>query len=317
MKFSVIIPTYKRPERIRQSIESVLKQTYKDVEIIVVDDNGKGSDMQQRTFNEVQKVKCNQNIKYVTHETNKGACAARNTGIKVSEGEVIAFLDDDDCWDELFLDEMKTKIESGEVIVYSNFYRVDENGIFFNPKEQYYSGNIQSQLLEGWCPASTSLFCIRKECFEKVGLFDEKLKNFEEYDLWLRLSEVYKFCFCDKRLVIKDETNHNQLTNDFSSRKIACEQLLDMWSKRLTNKDQIEAFEIFIRGQMEFVAVNEVLNKLKNNISFTELVNLMNEKKLRNKKKFSVVLAFLFGVNTLESFKEYYRMILGCKKYVN
>lgn len=92
---SVIIPTYNRGHLIERAINSVLRQTYKKIEIIVVDDcstDGTEEVMRQYTNNN--------KIKYVKLDKNSGACKARNTGIKVASGNVIAFLDSDDEWDE-------------------------------------------------------------------------------------------------------------------------------------------------------------------------------------------------------------------------
>src|SRR5688572_26839751 len=91
-KVSVVIPTHNRPLMLRRAIDSVLAQTYQDFEIIVVDDG-----LRERSDN-VVKLFEDDRIRYISHEQEHGAPAARNTGIKNSNGELIAFLDDDDEW---------------------------------------------------------------------------------------------------------------------------------------------------------------------------------------------------------------------------
>ena len=93
---SVIITTYKRAEFLERAIDSVLNQSYKDIEIIVVDDNGLNSPYSIYTQNVMKKYSSNDKIKYIQHKTNKNGAAARNTGIQASVGEYITFLDDDD-----------------------------------------------------------------------------------------------------------------------------------------------------------------------------------------------------------------------------
>lgn len=91
-KISVVIPTCNRPEKIKKAIQSVLKQTFQDFEIIIVDDGiNKRAEIVVAGFNDAR-------IKYIKHEINKGGAAARNTGIKNANAELIAFLDDDDEW---------------------------------------------------------------------------------------------------------------------------------------------------------------------------------------------------------------------------
>ena len=101
---SVIIPTYSRPEYIVRAIDSVLGQTYKNIEIIVVDDNGIGSCHQIETENVLKDYITQGKITYIRHKTNKNGSAARNTGFRASYGEYINFLDDDDYF-------LPTKIE--------------------------------------------------------------------------------------------------------------------------------------------------------------------------------------------------------------
>ena len=98
---SVIIPTYNRPQYIRRAIDSCFSQKNVRVEVIVVDDNGLGTEAQV-TVEEMLKVyNTNSNFKYVPHQVNKNGAAARNTGIRIASGKYIAFLDDDDWYEPL------------------------------------------------------------------------------------------------------------------------------------------------------------------------------------------------------------------------
>ena len=95
---SVIIPTYGGGEYLKRCIESVLAQTYPNIEVVVVDDNGLGTPNQLLTQKVMQEFKDDTRVKYVCHEINKNGSAARNTGFRNSKGEYICLLDDDDEW---------------------------------------------------------------------------------------------------------------------------------------------------------------------------------------------------------------------------
>ena len=96
---SIVIPTYKRPDSLKKAIDNVLKQKYTNWEIIVVDDNGLTSSPSIKSEQIVRKFDQNIIIKYIKHDINRGACAARNTGILAARGRYVAFLDDDDAWE--------------------------------------------------------------------------------------------------------------------------------------------------------------------------------------------------------------------------
>ena len=95
-KVSVIIPTFKRPGELGRAINSVLAQTYSNIEVVVVDDNNDGDEFRKETELFMKRFESNDRVKYIKHTKNQNGSAARNTGIANSDGEFIAFLDDDD-----------------------------------------------------------------------------------------------------------------------------------------------------------------------------------------------------------------------------
>lgn len=200
-RVSVIIPTYNREHIVLNAIQSVIDQTFKDFEIIVVDDGSK--DRAEETV----KNKYGDKIHYF-YQMNKGVPAARNQGIKIARGEYIAFLDDDDIWLPEKLRHQVTLLDSylNVGLVYTNYYKVQSgkksaNTYFdiFRP----YRGRVLRELYKknNICPSSVVL---RKKCIDKVGLFDESLSQAEDYDLWLRLAVHYDFDFIEKPLVLYD-----------------------------------------------------------------------------------------------------------------
>ena len=189
-KVSVVIPTYNRADFICDAIESVLAQTYKDYEVIVVDD---GSTDNTR---EVLK-KYGDRIKYIYQE-NKRQGAARNTGIKNSTGEYIAFLDSDDTWLPHKLEKDVACIESDSKIglVYSNVVKVYSSTgkpLYEKTDTVKPTGDVLEQVVLRCFISPGSNPLVRKECFMKVGLFNESRDVVEDYEMVVRIASEYHF----------------------------------------------------------------------------------------------------------------------------
>jgi len=254
---SVIIPTYKRPDKLKRALESVLNQEYKTLEIIVVDDNGKNTLEQIATTNIVISLKDNR-LRKIDHSSNKGGCAARNTGIKNASGSFIGFLDDDDEWQPSFISKVMHKFEKSS----SNVGAIYTSLILKNHRYKLlqkvdvglYNENVHDKIKSGWCPISTSLFVIKKECFEYAGLFDEKLKSFQDFDMWLRISKKFNFDYVDEELVVKNQFEGEQVSVNPDTRSRGLETLVDKWRKEYTeeeiqyliNKFSISIYENYI-----------------------------------------------------------------------
>ena len=192
---SVIITTYKRDIKyIKEAIDSVLNQTYRPIEVIVIDDNGKGTDYQKRT-----ELLCLQykNIIYSPNESNMGAQVSRNNGIILSKGNFLAFLDDDDIWALNKLEvQMKLFNEDDIGMVYCDGYSFvdgDKNTLLTFRDASIYDKPIshEMELFNDWI-GSTSQAIIKRECFEKLGMFDIDMPARQDYEMWLRISSKYK-----------------------------------------------------------------------------------------------------------------------------
>ena len=205
-KVSIIIPTYNRAHLIGRAIKSVLNQTYQDFEIIVVDDGS--TDNMEEVVKKFQKK--NKRIRYIRHKENKGEAAARNTGIKAAKGEYIAFQDSDDEWFPEKLEKQMEVFESAPSkvgVVYTGFYRVKNNKKTYIPSSwvKQKEGDIHKELLKGNF-VGTPAMVVKKECFEKVGMFDENLPQLEDWELVIRLSKYYEFKCIDEPLMIAHYT---------------------------------------------------------------------------------------------------------------
>lgn len=197
---SVIIPTYNCAKYICETIDSVLSQTYKDFEIIVVDDGS--------TDNTKEVLKpYMEKIRYI-YQKNGGRSSARNTGIKTARGRYVAFLDSDDLWipgklakqvnilesneniDFLFGDKQRFS-DDGRIITSSMFVKrgYDEN--FFG--DSLYVRDAYKKLLQGsFIPTGTVI--MKRECFDRSGLFDEAIYA-EDFEFWLRTALFNNFAY--------------------------------------------------------------------------------------------------------------------------
>lgn len=197
---SVVIPTYNRAKLIGKTLRSVLGQSYDNFEIIVVDDGSTDN-----TKDVVNKFK-DERIRYIRHEKNKGAPTARNTGIKAAKGEYIAFQDSDDEWLPQKLEKQMKAFENAPQklgVVYTGLTKIVDDTKEYIPYSwvAQKEGDIHKELLKGNFIATPSIV-VRKECFEKVGMFDRKLPRLQDYELALRLSKYYEFKFIDEPLLI-------------------------------------------------------------------------------------------------------------------
>jgi glycosyltransferase involved in cell wall biosynthesis len=196
---SVIIPTYNRAEILRQAIISVLHQTFQDFEIIVIDDSSHDATFDVvHDFDDIR-------IKYLSHKINKGGSAARNTGIANAVTEYIAFLDDDDEWLPFKLEkQMQLMVASPSKTgaIYTGYVLVDRvSGKIVRQKIPAKNGDLYHELLKGNPVGGTSCVLLRKACFEKVGIFDEELPSFQDYDMWIRIAKEYHFDYIGESML--------------------------------------------------------------------------------------------------------------------
>jgi len=194
---SVIIPLYNSEKFIGDTLDSVLSQTYQDFEIIAVDDGSIDN------TSSAVRIKNDSRIRYIRQE-NAGISAARNRGIAEAKGDYIAFIDHDDKWlpDKLEtqFSVLKNDIRAG--LVFSNAHIIDSSGRrsnnFFNITKPS-SGMVFERLLEGnFIPVLTTV--VRKDVFDEVGLFDQRYRIAEDWDMFLRISLKYPVIYVNRPL---------------------------------------------------------------------------------------------------------------------
>lgn len=270
MKVSVIIPTYNRAHYICQAIESVLEQTFKDIEIIVVDDGS--------TDNTKDILKpFMEKIIYIYTE-NGGPAHSRNTGMKIARGEYIAFLDSDDLyyphktelqatildkhpdiamvytefsafddngyWDEFHLRNYHTAYKDANLCyahIFSEYKTLREAGIHHETwdNRNIFLGNIYDQCFQQLLVFTNSIM-FRRDILKTIGLQDENYWMFEEYEFVLRITKYYRVAFIDLP-TYKLRYHKNQISITHEKEKHICivvmkqTSLLDITKKHCLN----------------------------------------------------------------------------------
>lgn len=211
-KVSVIIPTYNRASLVGRAVVSVLTQKEPADEILVVDD---GSTDETRAG--VEKLaESHPAVKYL-HQSNQGPAAARNAGIRNARSNFIAFLDSDDEWlPGKIQAQLRFFEENPDYLICQTEEIWIRNGRRVNPmkKHQKFGGEIFEKCLP-LCMVSPSAVMVRREFFDRVGLFDESLPACEDYDLWLRASARFPIGFIEKPYVVKYGGHSDQRSHQF------------------------------------------------------------------------------------------------------
>lgn len=272
---SVCIPTYNREHLLKETLESVFAQTYKDFEVVIVDDGSTDGTKQMLEKNHF-------NVKY-HWQKNAGDAAARNKLIELAEGKYISFLDSDDL---LFPDALEKMVQAmpknaEDTVVYGPYVAIDETGkILYRRKKKLYSGRITEQLFEDILIHSCGSLFPKKILLEQAG-FNTALPFCSDYDLWLRLSLKYNFINVDE-FVFKRRRHSGNISNIcFTGRDTEYKVLENFYYnsggknviphrlaiKRLS-KEQYRAARSALRESMRQTAINYFKQSLEKHFSF-------------------------------------------------
>ena len=246
MKISVVIPTYNRIALVERAIDSVLRQSIKPFDIIVVDDGSDDgtSEMIQKKYRSIKLVQ----------QQNSGVSAARNNGIKHAKGDWISLLDSDDEWTEKKLENQVNRLIKNPDYHFCHTNEIwIRNGVRVNQKKRHqkYGGYIFDKCLD-ICRISPSSTLFKKNILEHVGWFDTQLPVCEDYDLWLRITADYKILFVDEPLIIKYGGHTDQLSQS------------------------VEGIELFRIKSLENLLANTELSPQKRNLAITMIIKKLN-----------------------------------------
>lgn len=224
------MPTYKRPYVfIERALNSILNQTYSYIEVIIVNDSPEYA-LENSIKKKIMKLN-DPRIHYVEHEQNKGANAARNTGIDKAQGEYIAFLDDDDEWHEEKLEKQIPLFNQSENIglVYclQNIVN-EETGKLYTPEIKLFEGEVYPKLIKDNFIGSTSFVVLKKEVLETCGHFNLEMQSSQDYELWLRISQQYEIRVVQERLVNYYIHNQERITQNTDKKIQGLEKIIEL-----------------------------------------------------------------------------------------
>ncbi|MGI8669215.1 MAG: glycosyltransferase family 2 protein [Aridibacter sp.] len=210
VKVSVIIPAFNVSASIAETLDSVLAQTYKNFEAIIVNDGSPDTE-------ELEQILENYfpQIIYATQK-NHGVSQARNTGICLSRGELIAFLDGDDVWLPNYLESQIKFLEANKLdMVYANAELIGDNFLKANTYMETTPSNGEVNtisLLNAACNVLTSGTVLRKRVLEKNNLFDTDANGIEDFELWFRLAKNGTRIGYQKKVLLKHRVGTNGLS---------------------------------------------------------------------------------------------------------
>lgn len=205
---SVIIPTYNSAHYVVEAVESVLAQTYQDVEILVIDDGSK-----DETAQVMKRYK--KQVRYIQQE-NSGVAVARNRGVQASRGDYIAFLDADDTWSREKLERQM------DALVRHPHYRVCYSALTIADadlrllsisRSQKSESTLEALLTRGNVVATPSSVICERALFDLVGGFDPTLSQCADWDMWVRLAAQTEFLYMDEPLVTYRQHSSNMSRN--------------------------------------------------------------------------------------------------------
>ncbi|MFH1876665.1 MAG: glycosyltransferase [Candidatus Omnitrophota bacterium] len=253
--YSVLIPTYNRSAFLRIALQSVLRQTYSDFEIIIIDDGS--TDTTADVVDEYRK-NSNQCIWYLYQE-NRGPAAARNRGLALAQGTFICFLDSDDRFLHSKLQRTTDyigknphcKIFHTEEIWYRNGEYLPQKAYHAKPSSFVFKNSTRL------CSISISTAVVHKDIFSDIGTFDERLPACEDYDFWLRATAVYPVLLIPEYLTIKEGGRNDQQSKKYplmdgfrveALKKILTGGTLDKKNRAIALNELKTKCEILING---------------------------------------------------------------------
>lgn len=249
-KVSVIIPTFNRCDKLLRAIKSVLAQTYENLEIIIVDDAS-----EDNTVEMVSGLR-DERIRYMCHSENRGVAAAFNTGIRTSRGRYIAFLGDDDrllpTKTERQVDILRRSPPSVGLVYCGSLFVDEENGRcrVYEPRGRYRERFYLRDFAGATC-------LIKRECFQKVGLFDENLDCLVDWDMTLRISEYYDFEFFREPLYVVNVHKAGRVTDNLGKMIKALDRIFSKHSRRidmLPRRAKRRAYSMYHQERGDFLS---------------------------------------------------------------
>lgn len=302
-KVTAVITTHNRCDLLRKALDSVLGQTYNNIECIIVDDASTDDTKLYLESIKCEKIKCI----IIDKKDSKGGNYARNLGIAHATGDFIAFLDDDDEWFPEKIEKQIQYIKSskGEIgFVYCG--HVNElNGEY--RWESYanaeYSGDLSQKVFQNiFC--TTSKILVRKDLLEDIGGFDENLRFWQEYDLCIRLCQITKIgCITQPLILLRHNTaDRNRLSNKYKEWKQTVEVINDKYFKLISDlPENIKKERELMILRDAAIRCESCKNKKEQRICLYQIWEIT--------KKINHLIRYLFNIGYIESQVKYSKVI--------
>ena len=244
-KVSLILTTYKGIDCIEECLIAALKQDYENFEVIVVDDNGIGTEEQIKTEEIVNKYKRN-NLKYYAHDINKNGSAARNTGILNSDGYYISFLDDDDILYSNSISERIKELEkhNDEYGLVLTSFKLIRTGVKDEDIILDFDGDILANYLKKQYQSPSTTILTKKSVIEDVGLWDETFKRHQDWEFVTRILYKYRACSVKEITAEKRVLQRNYPYNPkiYEERRTFFLEKMIPYMDKITSKEKKEIF---------------------------------------------------------------------------
>lgn len=237
---SVIITTHNRKGLLKRAVDSVLVQTYTPIELIVVDDHSEDGTSEVCKDSRINYI-------YISKEESRGGNYARNLGIKASNGEYCAFLDDDDYWLPVKIEKQVSLIKEKncDLVYCGRCLEIVNSSKHIDYQDLLPSRNCMGDMhrrILHTIPTTTSCMMIRRNTLFTVGLFDENLKFWQEYELTIRIAQQSNFYYVNEPLVVYriDKQDKQRLTNKYNEWRNAAHYV---YNKHVTLYKQLSLIE--------------------------------------------------------------------------
>lgn len=251
------ITTHKRkPEIVERALKSILNQTYKNIEVFVVDDSPSEWEFRNDVRTMVEGYS-DKNVTYIPHDKCMGACVARNTALEHATGKYIGFLDDDDEWKPEKVEKMIAAFTNDDIaLVYCNresIYDDLDKVEIQNPS--VFTGMVFDSLIMKNYIGSTSFPILKTAYLKEIGGFDPLMQSAQDYDVWLRLAEKYQVAYVDQSLCRYHLHKGEQITKNPLKQVAGLKRLMEknsMYLSKYPDAYRSRAFEImpcFVRAK--------------------------------------------------------------------
>lgn len=257
MTVTIVIPTYKRVEYLREALKSVVAQTFEDFECLVVNDFPPFVEQVEEVVREFQDPR----IQVLHNPENSGESRSRNHAISKAKGTIIALLDDDDIWEPEFLEQhVHVHQQHPQVgLVYSGYTRFWDHSLLgkqVRPATSPVSEGMYQAMISGrFVLASSSIVSVKKICFEECGVFDPSLPSFADWDMWVRIAEHYPFKHIETPLTQYRHHLGERGSTDIEKRLTGINVISQKWESR-------EGFSAFRKKLTVRAYFNEIRNEV-------------------------------------------------------